>query len=114
MRNDLISRPALLENLEGFKQSLGDVFFQMIVNRVIERVREQPAVGIHKDESGLESCPFCGGKATVMQIPNSDLWTVGCNDDPMCWGNINHVAMVFCTKENAVRAWNRRVPYGKN
>lgn len=36
------------------------------------------------------------------------------NDDLMCWGNINHVTMIFCAKENAVRAWNRRVPYGKN
>lgn len=113
MKNDLISRPVLLENLEGFKQSLGDIFFQMIVNRVIERVKEQPAVGTRKDKSGLESCPFCNGKATVIQIPNSDLWTVGCNDDQMCMGNINHVTMVFCTKESAVKAWNRRVPYGK-
>lgn len=112
--NDLISRPALLEVLEGFKLSLGDIFFRMIVDRVIERIREQPAVKLGTEKiDGLHRCPFCGGKATVMQIPNSDLWAVGCNDDQMCMGNINHVTMVFCTKENAVRAWNRRVPYGK-
>lgn len=44
MRNDLISRSALLAELEGFKLSLGDIFFRMIVDRVIERVKEQPAV----------------------------------------------------------------------
>ena len=47
--NDLISRPALLEVLEGFKLSLGDIFFRMIVDRVIERVREQPTVdAVHR------------------------------------------------------------------
>lgn len=92
---DLISRSALIEALEGFKMSLGDIFFRMIVDRVIERIKELPAVkpGVEK-VGGLCRCPFCGGKATVMQIPNSDLWTVGCNDDPMCWGNINHVSFV--------------------
>lgn len=42
--NDLISRPALLEVLEGFKLSLGDIFFGMVVDRVIERVKAQPTV----------------------------------------------------------------------
>lgn len=44
MRNDLISSSALLAELEGFKLSLGDIFFRMIVDRVIERVKAQPAV----------------------------------------------------------------------
>lgn len=44
MRNDLISRSALLAELEGFKLSLGDIFFRMIVDRVIERVKAQPTV----------------------------------------------------------------------
>lgn len=114
MRKDLISRSALLAELEGFKLSLGDIFFQMIVNRVIERVKEQQTVGTRKDKHGLKPCPFCGGKATVMQIPDSDLWTVGCDDELMCWGNINHIAMVFCTKENAQKAWNRRYDNGSN
>lgn len=56
----------------------------------------------------VKRCPFCGHKAIVAQIPNSDLWTAGCNDDLMCWGNINHVTMVFCTKESAAKAWNKR------
>lgn len=42
--NDLISRSALIEALEGFKMSLGDIFFRMIVDRVIERVKEQPTI----------------------------------------------------------------------
>lgn len=44
MRNDLISRSALLAELEGFELSLGDIFFRMIVDRVIERVKAQPTV----------------------------------------------------------------------
>ena len=44
MKNDLISRSALLAELEGFKLSLGDIFFRMIVDRVIERVKAQPTV----------------------------------------------------------------------
>lgn len=59
-------------------------------------------------KSELKPCPFCGGKAVLMQVPDTDLWTAGCNDDLMCWGNINHVTMVFCTRENAAKAWNRR------
>lgn len=42
MENDMISRSALIAELEGFKLSLGDIFFRMIVDRVIERIREQP------------------------------------------------------------------------
>ena len=44
MRNDLISRSALIAELEGFKLSLGDVFFGMVVDRVIERVKAQPTI----------------------------------------------------------------------
>lgn len=44
MQNDLISRSELIAQLEGFKFALGDVFFQMVVDRVIERVKAQPAV----------------------------------------------------------------------
>lgn len=30
--------------LEGFKLSLGDIFFGMVVDRVIERVKAQPTI----------------------------------------------------------------------
>lgn len=44
MENDLVSRSALVAELEGFKVSLGDVFFMAVVDRVIECVKRQPAV----------------------------------------------------------------------
>ena len=45
--NDLISRRALIEELEGFKVSLGDIVLGWVVDRVIERVRQMP--GERKD-----------------------------------------------------------------
>lgn len=63
-------------------------------------------------EDSLKPCPFCGGQAEIGRLPDSDLYIIGCNDDFMCMGNINHMAMVFCTKETAAAAWNRRP--GKN
>lgn len=41
--NDLISRSALVAELESFKMSLGDIVFRFVVDRVIERVKAQPA-----------------------------------------------------------------------
>lgn len=52
--DDLISRSELISQLEGFKLSLGDVILGCVVDRVIERVKEQqperlPAVAIYPD-----------------------------------------------------------------
>lgn len=68
-------------------------------------------------------CPFCGGKAVTFHIPdntteecaahpswewkNPDKWVIGCRTQ-MCYGNYNHVAMVFFTKKQAIKTWNRR------
>lgn len=41
--DDLISRSKLIEDLESFKVTLGDIIFRWLVDRVIERVRQQPA-----------------------------------------------------------------------
>lgn len=41
--NDLISRAALINELKAFKVSLGDFILRMVVDRVIERVEQQPA-----------------------------------------------------------------------
>lgn len=60
----------------------------------------------------LKPCPFCGGKATIFLIPqglrNAGLYTVGCIEDHMCFGNLNHVSMIFVSKESAAETWNRR------
>jgi hypothetical protein len=55
----------------------------------------------------LKPCPFCGGKA-VTETNNRGWWIVGCVDDYMCMGNINHIAMLHVTEEQAVETWNRR------
>ena len=71
----------------------------------------------------LKNCPFCGGKAISVQIPNNTeaemwlhpswewrhpgQWIVGCETD-MCLGYYGHITMVFPDKKNAVKAWNRR------
>lgn len=61
----------------------------------------------------LRPCPFCGGEAKVIKIPEELNWAgnyvVGCDDNSMCMGNINHFTMVFSTPETAAKAWNRRV-----
>lgn len=41
--NDLISRSKLIADLEAFKVSLGDIVLGWVVDRVIERVEQQPA-----------------------------------------------------------------------
>ena len=71
----------------------------------------------------LKPCPFCGGSATIFQIPlntpeenkahpnwkwhDPGKFVVGC-DTSMCFGNINHKTMVFFTAESAAETWNRR------
>ena len=60
----------------------------------------------------LKPCPFCGGEAEVVKIPEGLNWegcyVVGCDDNSMCMGNINHFTMVFFTPETATEAWNKR------
>lgn len=46
MNDDLISRSALIVQLEGLKVSLGDVVLGWVLDRVIERVQAQPAVEV--------------------------------------------------------------------
>lgn len=46
MNDDTISRSRLIAELEGFKISLGDVVLGWVIDRVIERIRQQPAVEV--------------------------------------------------------------------
>lgn len=43
---DLIDRAKLIQDLEAFKLSLGDFVFGFVVDRVIERVKAQPAAEV--------------------------------------------------------------------
>jgi thiamine biosynthesis lipoprotein ApbE len=47
--DDLISRAKLVADLEAFKLSLGDIVFGYVVDRVIERVKAQPAAEAKKE-----------------------------------------------------------------
>lgn len=61
----------------------------------------------------LLPCPFCGSEAITFQIPDESpyrhpgLWVVGCETED-CFGNYNHVTMVFSSEETAAEAWNTR------
>ena len=62
--NDLISRSELIADLEHLKVSMGDVVLGLVVDRVIERVRETPskprsAIEVHQDQ-GMEKMDFHG------------------------------------------------------
>ena len=49
--DDLISRSALVAELQAFKMSMGDVILGFVVDRVIERVKDQSAA--------VTSCQNC-------------------------------------------------------
>lgn len=44
--DDLISRSALIAELEAFKMSMGDIVLRFVVDRVIDLVKNQPAATI--------------------------------------------------------------------
>lgn len=43
---DLISRSALIAELERFKLSIGDIFLQFLVNRIIGIIKALPAAEV--------------------------------------------------------------------
>lgn len=53
---DLIDRGALVAELENFKASMGDPVLQLVVARVIERVKAQPAAEVQWSRPGV--CPI--------------------------------------------------------
>lgn len=51
----------------------------------------------------LKKCPFCGGKGKVdLYDTDGDIWEAGCDE---CGCNLG----IFNTKEQAVKAWNKRI-----
>lgn len=66
------------------------------------------------NEPQLKPCPFCGGPAEIWQVPDTDMYIIGCTEDHRCMGNINHMSMIFCTKKTATAAWNRRARKNAN
>jgi Restriction alleviation protein Lar len=69
-------------------------------------------------------CPFCGGKATVEEVPsfapsalinNSVRFSVGCNDgdrEILCMGYQSLTS--FNTQAEAIAAWNKRAEIKKH
>ena len=56
---------------------------------------------------GLLPCPFCGGKASVIDHHNDDgSVSVGCADDT-CLG-FSGLGWLYKTEDEAIKAWNTR------
>lgn len=56
--------------------------------------------------SELKSCPFCGGTAHTIKT-NTNEFVVGCFGS--CYVEL---PLIYATREEAIKAWNRRVPDG--
>lgn len=59
----------------------------------------------------LRKCPFCGGEATVSEIQDTwqndtGHWYILCDECSCCLGGYGE----FTTEEEAIEAWNKRVP----
>lgn len=48
---DLISRSALVDDLRALRETLGSVFYKMVVDRCIERVEALPGVDVYVERS---------------------------------------------------------------
>lgn len=56
----------------------------------------------------LKPCPFCGGEAEAVYAPNDiNRWGVQCKSCG-CTVEVEEWKGVEDTKENAIKAWNRR------
>lgn len=62
-------------------------------------------------DNKVKACPFCGRKATVIYVGSSgttSFYKVTCQTS-RCYGHqYTYGASPFTSKEEAVRAWNRR------
>lgn len=69
--DDMISRSALVAELEAFKMSMGDIVLRFVVDRVIDLVRQQLAATIELhhvliDENGVPEVKLQFGKETII------------------------------------------------
>lgn len=72
MQNDIISRSALVAELECFRFALGDVVLQMVLDRVIERVKAQPAVDVNAPARYCVSGELLGGVLQGLGVASID------------------------------------------
>lgn len=64
----------------------------------------------------LRPCPFCGGEANVIQIPDapddvrSGMWVVGCDGafGSLCPGYLYKLTPFYTAQELAVMMWNMK------
>lgn len=53
----------------------------------------------------LKPCPFCGGKAVLIESIPAQVFKVECmNTSCYCFST----SIIFSSKSNAIEAWNRR------
>lgn len=57
--------------------------------------------------SELKPCPFCGGKAKLIEIQEVGCFRVLCEDCPTSVGKY-----WYYKKQDAIKAWNRRADNG--
>jgi hypothetical protein len=72
--NDLISRSALIEELKGFKVSLGDFVLGWVVDRVIERVEQMPTA---RNDEPLDEAVLCLLRDFGIEQPEPNILRVG-------------------------------------
>jgi len=56
----------------------------------------------------LKRCPFCGGKAEILEWKNQipqEVWFVGCNNEG-CY--LSRPRGIHGNKQNAIDLWNKR------
>lgn len=83
MKDDTISRSALVAELECFKMSLGDLVLRFIVDRVIERVKAQPGVvALPPVEQRCGTCRYF--EQSAADFPCCDCYHPD-NDAPTRW-----------------------------
>ena len=67
----------------------------------------------------LKPCPFCGGKAVVVNAPFSGVWYIRCKSCTAMIGRKTKTISTVCgkeyfdTREAAEIAWNRRADDGR-
>lgn len=57
--NDMISRSALIAELEAFKMSLGDIVLRFVVDRVIDLVKNFQVKETQPTEQVMRNCGSC-------------------------------------------------------
>ena len=73
-----------------------------------EETRNLILTQAQKQDTELESCPFCGGTNVYTKQDGDGFWHVIC-DERGCRVNVSNDKYPYATETEAKDAWNRRV-----